>query len=72
MAFNFTEDQIYELEELALAATFAWRKRKQHALGKINLNVNSTTDILEYTVEECEENLQKSLAWIETLYGARQ
>ena len=72
MAFNFTEEQIYELEELALAATFAWRKRKQHALGKINLNVNSTTDILEYTVEECEENLQKSLAWIETLYGARQ
>ncbi len=72
MAFNFTEDQIYELEELALAATFAWRKRKQHALGKINLNVDSTTSILEYTVEECEEGLQKSLAWIETLYEARQ
>ncbi len=72
MTFNFTEDDIYELEELAIASVFAWRKRKQHALGKINLNVDSTTTILDYTVEECEENLQKSLAWREKLYEARQ
>ncbi len=72
MTFNFTEDDIYELEELAIASVFAWRKRKQHALGKINLNVDSTTTILDYTVEECEEGLQKSLEWREKLYEARQ
>tara|TARA_R110002050_G_scaffold57347_1_gene128695 strand:+ start:316 stop:534 length:219 start_codon:yes stop_codon:yes gene_type:complete len=72
MTFNFTENDIYELEELALASVFAWRKRKQHALGKINLNVDSTSTIHEHTVEECEEGLQKSLDWIEKLYEVRQ
>jgi len=68
---NFTENEIYELEELALASVFAWRKRKQHALGKINLNVDGSDSILEHTVEECQEELTKALAWVDRLAEMR-
>ena len=62
----FNQEEMFELEELANDAIFAWRKRLQHAQGKIDLNIpgnDARNTVCECTVEECKEELDKALTW---------
>ena len=51
------ELEFYDLYYAAREAQILWKKRRQHAEGKINLHVGD--DGLSWDVEECNEMLDK-------------
>ena len=62
----FNDDELYDLWNLANDAVFAWRKRLQHAEGKIDLNVpgnDPRNTIAGHTVGECKRQLAKAKEW---------
>ena len=66
----FNDDELYDLWKLANDAVFAWRKRLQHAEGKIDLNVpgnDPRNTVYEADIDECKEELAKAKAWHEKL-----
>ena len=66
----FTLDELYDLEGLANDAIFAWRKRLQHAQGKISLNVpgnDPRNTVCEYSVEACKHELDRAIDWYDRL-----
>ena len=62
MSYQFTLDEMFQLETMANDAIFANRKRLQHAQGKIDLNIKGAdASILELTEEECRDALKRSI-----------
>ena len=72
MSYQFTLDEMYQLEEIANDAIFANRKRLQHAQGKIDLNIKGAdASSLEMTEDECRNALKRSTEMYAKIYDKR-
>lgn len=63
-----TNQELSDLEEALGQAISMWRKRKQHARGQINLNVDSNNSVYKFTVAECNEEITRLEALKMRLY----
>ena len=54
-----TNQELSDMEEALGQAIMMWRKRKQHARGQINLNVDSNNSVYKFSVDECNEEITR-------------
>lgn len=63
-----TDQELSDIEEAMGQAIMMWRKRKQHARGQINLNIDANNSTYKFTVAECNEEIERLEALKMRLY----